>query len=203
MIAHTAIPMMRLHNGLYDRKTDAAAAVFPRARLIYLVKLLPDFVDILLRNATAGIKNADPQYFLPISIENPNLFFTGHIVNGIAQIVRDDLLDLKLISPHKCLFLIKYQFNFILFQKKRGILDHSSNQFRNIKPVNRHCIIAEFQMVQREQFLNHLIHFSGLIHDHLAVEAATLRIIVDTLLQAFRISLNQRKRCFQFMRYVR
>ena len=68
-----------------------------------------------------------------------------------------------------------------------------------IKPLHHDLVIAEFQLVQGEQFLYHTVHLTCLIHNDLAVKIPALLIVIDTLCQSLCIALNECDRRLKLM----
>ena len=63
MVLHTARLMVHLHDRLDDRKPDAAAAIFPRSRFIYLVKLRPEVRKRFVRDRISRVKHFHADLF--------------------------------------------------------------------------------------------------------------------------------------------
>ena len=69
--------------------------------LIHLIKLIPEFWQIVFRYGLSAVKHGHSD--LPVVFQNFDLdtFLISHVVNGIGQIVSHNLLCLKFIRPHK------------------------------------------------------------------------------------------------------
>ena len=52
--------MQRIHDGLYNGKTDAAAAVLPGSGFVYLIEFVPNPINVLLRDLPSGIEDGYP-----------------------------------------------------------------------------------------------------------------------------------------------
>ena len=115
VILAAALLLEGIHNGFYDGKADAASAVFPCSRFVHLEEFHPYLVEILLRDRVPGIENGclyDIPFFFAADL---NRVVVVQMVEGIRQIVGDNLLDFELIAPdiervaagkeHFCLFL--------------------------------------------------------------------------------------------------
>ena len=61
---------------------------------------------------------------------------------------------------------------------------------------------ARFEFVEIEQVLNDPVHPVCFICYYIAVKLPALRIIVHAVPKPFRVSLDQRYGCLEFMRYV-
>ena len=122
------------------------------------------------------------------------------MVEGIRQIVGDNLLDFEFIAPdiervaagkeHFCLFLA---------DQDVGGLQHTFNHGVQIEPFHIDLILTELELVQVQEFFDHLVHLCRLVDDDIAVELAAFLIVIDVVFQAFRITLNQSDRGFQLM----
>ena len=99
-----------------------------------------------------------------------------------------------LFHPHR---------DIILFGQDRRRLDIILHQCRNVEAFHSHHIVAEFQLVQRQKLFHHVVHLRRFIHDDITVELSALRIIIDVLLQSFRIALDQSDGSLQFMGDIR
>ena len=76
------------------------------------------------------------------------------------------------------------------------------NQPCKVKLLDDGLVISKLQGGQGKKLLYHLVHFSGLIHDHLAVIITTLRVLCHAFCKALRISLNQCNRRLKLMGYI-
>ena len=80
-------------------------------------------------------------------------------MDGVGKIIGHHLLHHKLIAPHiQGLRLGEKNLRLGLLCQKLGRLNDALDQIRQIKPLHAHLIISEFQLIQRQQFLYHLIH---------------------------------------------
>ena len=57
-------------------------------------------------------------------------------------------------------------------------------------------------MVERQQLFHHIVHFGRLVHNDITVKFPALRIVIDTLLQALRIALDQSDGRLQLIGYI-
>ena len=195
--------MEGVHNGLHNGKPDAVAPVLPGVGLVHLVKLLPDVGHILLRNGGACVEHGhlhlvpggdDLHIHYPVSVQ---------MVKRVAHIVSHNLLRLELIRPHiDRIFLPELDLGLLLLGHDLHALEHATDQFRQIKPLELHIFISEFKLVQSHEVFHHLVHLGGLIHDHVTVEFPALRIIADSFLQPFCVALNEGDRRLQLMGYI-
>ncbi|GFI49595.1 hypothetical protein IMSAGC020_00795 [Lachnospiraceae bacterium] len=195
--------MERFHNSLHNRKADPVASVLAAVGLIHLIELLPDMPDILIRDRSSGIKHSRPG--LPIRSLKPdlhNLLFAC-MVERIADIITYHLFHLELVRPHiDRLLLPEDHMDPLLLRKNLHTLQDAPYKLRQIEPLKHNVLIPEFQLIQGQQVLHHLIHLRGLVYDHVTVEFPALLIIADTFPQTFRISLDQRNRRFKLMRNI-
>ena len=76
------------------------------------------------------------------------------------------------------------------------------NQFCQIKTFKYNGIFSGFQMIECQQFFNHIVHLRRLIHNDLTIEITAFCIVIDTFFQSFCISLDQCDRRFQLMRDI-
>ena len=200
VILAAALLLEGIHNGFYDGKADAASAVFPCSRFVHLEEFHPYLVEILLRDRVPGIENGclyDIPFFFAADL---NRVVVVQMVEGIRQIVGDNLLDFEFIAPdiervaagkeHFCLFLA---------DQDVGGLQHAFNHGVQIEPFHIDLILTELELVQVQEFFDHLVHLCRLVDDDIAVELAAFLVVVDVVFQAFRITLNQSDRGFQLM----
>ena len=172
-------------------------------RFIHFIELIPQFRDILLRDRPAAVEYGN-MCVLPLSSDphlDPLLIFC--MVDGVRQIISDHLFCLKFIRPH-IQFLIRHKINRCarLLSQDLTACDHAAHQAYDVKPLELHLIRTEFQLIEGQEILHHMVHLVCFIHDHIAVELAALRILIDPFLQSFRIPLDQGNRRFQLVGYI-
>ena len=85
--------------------------------------------------------------------------------------------------------------NTFLFHQNFSRICHATDQFCHIKTLHDYLIVAKFQLIQSQEFLDHTIHFICLINNNITVKLSTFRVIIDAFLKTFRIALNQCQRC--------
>ena len=122
------------------------------------------------------------------------------MIEGIAQVIGQDLLHPQFIPPYlqrRNPFI--GHLRFLLIRKDLDGGQLSADQLRDVKAFHPGLFSAEFQLVQRQELFHHGIHLGGFIHDHITVELPALLIIIDALLQALRISLDQGKGRLELM----
>ena len=125
------------------------------------------------------------------------------MVQCVGNIVGHHFLDLELISPHIYRIpLHKPQLHFFLGSQQLGRIHYAPDQLCNIKPFHGHLVIAEFQLVQGQKLLHHIVHLPCFINNHIAVKLSALRVIIDTFLESFRIPLDQSDGSLQFMGHI-
>ena len=183
---------MTVNDGFYDGEADAGSAVFTRSRLIDFIKFVPDLRQIFLRNRIACIEYGRRHDTVLLRQPHINLLVIVKVVERIAHIVCHDLFNLKFIAPHenRIIFIERNVGSFILdYNLHPG--NHAFNQLDNIKTIHRHLVISEFQLIERQELLDHVIHFRGFIYNDVAVEIPAFLVRSDIVLQAFRIPLNQ------------
>ena len=78
-------------------------------------------------------------------------------------------------------------------------MQHAFDHGVQIEPFHIDLILTELELVQVQEFFDHLVHLCRLVDDDIAVELAAFLIVVDVVFQAFRITLNQSDRGFQLM----
>ena len=148
MVDHAALLMERVHDRLHNGKTDSAAAVLSRARLIDFVELGPDFVDILLRNRVSGIEDADADVLLLLPAADGNLLFSSRIMNGIAQVVRHDLLRHKFIRPNINGLCGTFRHrNAALPDEDIHRVQHAPDELCYVEALHRDRLVSGFQLV--------------------------------------------------------
>ena len=126
------------------------------------------------------------------------------MVQGIAEIVGKYFLNVELVRPHvDGIHLVHADGDALLLRHDGRRGQNAVDEGNDVKPLHDHLLIAEFQLVQGEKLLHHPVHFSGLIHDDLAVKLPALFIVVDTLLQALRITLDEGDGGFKLVGHVR
>ena len=59
------------------------------------------------------------------------------------------------------------------------------------------------KLIQSQQFFHHTVHFIRFVNDNFTIKFTAFCIIINTLLQSFRITLDQCQRCLQLMGHVR
>ena len=134
---------------------------------------------------------------------NLNYILSGHMVQGITDIISYDLLCFKLITPNRNrLSHDTINVYALLLNEDLARLQYPFDKLYNVKTFKGYLFIPKFQLIQSQKIPYHLIHFIGFIHDHIAIKSSALRIIADSFFQSFRIALNQSDRRFQFMRNI-
>ena len=191
---------MRVHDRLHDRQADPAAAILPRACLIHFVELIPDLIDILLGNRIAGIEDGrrhdsvlcpDAHIDLPVIIQ---------MIERITHIVRDDLFDLELISPHvDRLTDLERDSGSLLGNQETHPRDHTVDQGSQVEPLHHCLVISKLQLIKRQELFDHGIHFIRLVNDDIAVKLPALRIVCNIILESLGVPGDQRDRRFQLM----
>ena len=118
------------------------------------------------------------------------------MVDCIAQVVCDYLLDLKFIRPYINRRLsIKIHLNLILFEQDLRRVHNAANQFRQIETIHHRLIVSAFQRRQCQKLLNHLVHLVGLINNNITIIVAAFLLLAHSFLKTFRVSLDQGDRC--------
>ena len=184
VILAAALLLEGIHNGFYDGKADAASAVFPCSRFVHLEEFHPYLVEILLRDRVPGIENGclyDIPFFFAGDL---NRVVVVQMVEGIRQIIGDNLLDFEFIAPdiervaagkeHFCLFLA---------DQDVGGLQHAFDHGVQIEPFHIDLILTELELVQVQEFFDHLVHLCRLVDDDITVELAAFLIVVDVVFQ--------------------
>ena len=69
-------------------------------------------------------------------------------------------------------------------------LDHTLDQFGDIKTFEYNFIISKLKLIQRQKILDHEIHLGSFIHNHITIKLPAFRIITDAFFQSFCISLD-------------
>ena len=122
------------------------------------------------------------------------------MVDRVAQIVRENLLNLELISPDRQAvrpFIAKLRVLLGSENLRGGNL--APDQVRQVEADHLHYVLTEFQLIERQELAHQGVHLSGFVDNHIAVIVPGLRIIIDAVLQALRVSLDQGKRGLEFM----
>ena len=98
---------MRIHDRLDDRETDSGSSVCAGSRLIDFIELCPEIRDRLLRDRSSGIEDRYTDESVLRDHPDDDLFLAVNVVDRIAQIVGNYLLDLKLVRPDidRCLIV--------------------------------------------------------------------------------------------------
>ena len=95
VIFDAIVPVVEVHDRLYNGKPDSGAAVSPGPGLVHLVELLPDMGQGLLGDGPAGVEDSDAGFAVcDVTADIDDLFRRRarlaarlHMVQGIAVIV--------------------------------------------------------------------------------------------------------------------
>ena len=154
----------------------------------------------ILRDRVTRIKYADAQYMLFLCQFDIDLLFIFGIMNGIAEIIADDLFHRIFIGIDKDLLIVcKRQADVILLQEDLHGLDHAFQQGNDVEMIVLHLVIAGLDLVEGDHGQDHTVHFLGFINNNITVKLTTFLIIRNALCQPFRIALDQSDRRFQFV----
>ena len=122
------------------------------------------------------------------------------MVDRIAQIVCENLLNLELISPNRQAvrsFIAKLRLLLGRENLRGGNL--APDQVRQVEADHFHYVFAEFQLIERQELAHQGIHLSGFIDNDIAVIVPGFRIVIDAVLQALRVPLDQGQRGLELM----
>ena len=149
--------------------------------LIYFIEFIPDMRCICFRDRITGIKYR----YSDFAVFLHHLHFDHHIAADmmacITYIISYNLLYFKLICPRiDVLFCVQHNLGTCLIRHDLHTLQNAFDQCRQIKSFKHDIFITEFQLVQCQQILDHLIHLGRLIHNNITVEFPTLRIFIDS-----------------------
>ena len=195
--------MHGIHQRLYDRKADTAAPVFSGARFVHFVEFLPQMRQTLLGNRLAGIKDGHPHRMLLLLQLQDDLSLPAAVVDGVREIVGKNIRSHPPVTPDIAgLIIVHVDLDLMLVGEHLRRRKEGFDVLRQVKPLHVGHFVAELDLVQRQQLLHHAVHLLRLVHDHIAVKASALRVIVDRLRQPFRVSLNQGDRRLQFMGHI-
>src|SRR5699024_5003879 len=99
IILYAVFLMEAFHDSFHNGKTDTAAAVLSCPRFIHFVEFIPEIGDIRFRNRRTRIKYrySHSVFFRMDTYLDPFLPF--QMIQRIAHIIGDNLLNLKLIRP--------------------------------------------------------------------------------------------------------
>ena len=109
---------MCVHDRFHDGQPDPGSSVGPRPCLIYLIEFGPQIRDRFLRDRSSAVKDRYPDDSVFPEHPDHDLLLTTDMMDRIAQVIGNDLLDLKFISPNlNRALIIKFYLDLILFQK--------------------------------------------------------------------------------------
>ena len=113
------------------------------------------------------------------------------MVDRIGEIIADHLLCFELICPHINRTLTdKINLRIGLLDQDLTALDHTLDQFGDIKTFEYNFIISKLKLIQSQKILDHEIHLGSFIHNHITIKLPAFRIITDAFFQSFCISLD-------------
>ena len=126
-----------------------------------------------------------------------------HMVEGVAVIVLEDLLDQERIAPDiEGGFLVKLQCDIVLSGQQRSTFQVIPDHVHNIKALHGDFIGAEFKLVELQHLLHDDIHLVRFIDDRVKIERTALGIIRDSVLKSLCIASDQSNRCLELMRDI-
>ena len=130
-----------------------------------------------------------------------NDFIILNMIYRITKIISYYLFCFKLICPHKNRWrILQFQFYFVLVNNNICRLNKISNECSYIKPLHRNHIISKFQLIEVKKLSDHSVHLISFIYYYITVKIPCIRIsIINSLFQAFSITLNKCNRSFEFM----
>ena len=126
-----------------------------------------------------------------------------HMVDRVAQVIGQDFLNLEFIPPYLEFSGANIAQGSVFLIGKDPVGGHlPGDQFSQIKPDHLHGIVAELQLIEREELADQRIHFLRFIHDHAQIVVPGFRVIRDRILQALRVPLDQGEGRLELMRHI-
>ena len=104
----TVTVALQFLNGPDDRQPQAIPAAFARAGFIHFIKTDPDFSEAFFRDRLprVGDKDADMARIGGGTDRQANLSFSAGMVNGVVQLIGQDLLDPQAVGVYVVIHLI-------------------------------------------------------------------------------------------------
>ena len=118
----------------HQREPQPRTAVLAAAGLIHTEKGLEDALLILLRNAAAGIGNANQEFFRFLCDTDPHRAAGAVVLNGVLCQVKDQPVDQRIAAGHNAV-AIRLQRDAALFHQWRKIRKNLLNHGSKLDPL--------------------------------------------------------------------
>ena len=89
----------------HQRKSQPHAAVLPAAGLVHPEEGLENTALILLRDAAAGVGNADQDFFRLLCDVDPHRAARAVVLDGVLRQVEDQTVDQRVAAGHNAVAL--------------------------------------------------------------------------------------------------